>query len=153
MKTKHLLGLIILMAAIPVVQASGEEARSPICQVLPPWILRVYTTDPISPWVASPEVAKSPRYNKPGQACIGNVMFQYKNRWVDKVELIGEFNDWTPERMIKDRSGIWVLVKDLPPGRFRYNYLLDGKKEIRDPWNRSIDEDSRSRGSSIVIVK
>ena len=112
-------------------------------QQLPPWLLPSYTTEEISPWVAPPETAK----------VVGNVMFQYRNRWVDKVELIGDFNDWTPEHMVKDRSGFWVLVKDLPQGRFRYNYLLNDKKEILDPWNKNIDAENRSRGSSIVTIE
>jgi hypothetical protein len=122
-------------------------------RALPPWLLPSYTTEEISPWVAPSDVGRDPRYQRPGQPTVGNVMFQYRNRWVERVELIGEFNDWTPERMIRDRSGIWVLVKDLPPGTYRYNYVINGKKEILDPWNKSIDPDSRAHGSSLVTVK
>jgi hypothetical protein len=122
-------------------------------QALPPWLLPSNTKEEISPWVAPPEIAKDPRYNQPGRPSIGNVMFQYKNRCMENVDVIGDFNDWTPERMLKDRSGIWVLVKDIPPGTFRYNYLLNGKTEIVDPWNKNVDASSRSRGSSVLTVR
>lgn len=122
-----------------------------IPQLMPPWLLPSYTTDDISPWVASSEVTK--RWNQPGHPSVGNVMFQYKNRWAKRVEIIGEFNDWSPEPMIRDRSGIWLCVKDLPVGKFRYNYVIEGTREIRDPWNKNIDPDSRKVGSSLVVVK
>ena len=122
-----------------------------IPQMMPPWLLPAYTTDEISPWVASPQVTQ--RWNQPGRPSVGNVMFQYKNRWAERVEIIGEFNDWAAEQMIKDRSGIWLCVKDLPIGKFRYNYVVDGKTEILDPWNKNIDSNSRQKGSSLVVVK
>lgn len=122
-----------------------------IPQMMPPWLLPAYTTEEISPWVASPEVAQ--KWTQPGHPSVGNVMFQYKSSWVQRVDVIGDFNDWTPERMIRDRSGMWLLVKDLPAGRFKYNYVIDGKKEIKDPWNKNIDPDSRAHGSSVVVVK
>ncbi|HVO32832.1 MAG TPA: hypothetical protein VMU17_02885 [Elusimicrobiota bacterium] len=120
-------------------------------QMMPPWVLPVYTTEEISPWVASRKTAD--KWNEPGRPPVGNVMFQYKNRWAQKVEIIGDFNDWKPERMLRDRSGMWLSVKDLPAGKFRYNFVVDGKKEIKDPWNKNVDPDSRARGSSLVAVQ
>jgi len=120
-------------------------------QLMPPWLLASYSTDPISPWVASIDVQK--KFNEPGEPPVGNVFFQYKNRWVKKVEIIGDFNDWTPQRMIRDRSGVWVSVKDLPAGKFRYNYLIDGHKEIKDPSHKNVDAGSRENGSSLVVIQ
>lgn len=120
-------------------------------QMMPPWLLSAYSTDEISPWVASPETQQ--KYNEPGKPSVGNVFFQYKNRDARRVELIADFNDWTPERMVRDRSGMWVTVKDLPAGKFRYNYVIDGHREILDPWNKNVDPASRAHGSSLVKIQ
>lgn len=104
-------------------------------QLMPPWLLPAYTTEEISPWIAPAEIANRADTKVSG----GNVFFQYKNRWASTVELVGDFNDWTPEKMTRDRSGIWVAVRDLQAGRYRYRYLVDGKKEITDPWNSATE--------------
>lgn len=119
-------------------------------QLMPPWLMSAYSTDAISPWVAAPETQE--KFNEPGKPSLGNVFFQYKNSSAKTVELIADFNDWTPERMIRDRSGMWVAVKDLPAGKFRYNYVVDGKREVLDPWNKNVDRDSRAHGSSLVKI-
>jgi hypothetical protein len=120
-------------------------------QLMPPWLLNSYSTEPISPWIASIRVQQ--KFNEPGQPAVGNVFFQYKNRWAERVEIIADFTDWIPQRMIRDRTGMWVAVKDLPAGKFRYNYVVDGHREILDPWNKNVDPGSRDRGSSLVVIK
>jgi 1,4-alpha-glucan branching enzyme len=80
-------------------------------------------------------------------------MFQYKNRWAKKVELVGDFTGWKPEPMYIDEAHVWIAVKDLAPGEYHYNFLINGKKEIRDPWNRALDPSRRSRGSSTFVVE
>src|SRR2546425_7514131 len=50
--------------------------------------------------------------------------------------LIGDFNRWKPEPMVRDRRGLWMLSKRLPGGtRYRYDFLVD-KRVVADPWNR-----------------
>jgi 1,4-alpha-glucan branching enzyme len=57
--------------------------------------------------------------------------------WADRVNLVGEFNDWdtaaTP--MIRDRThDDWRVTLRLPTGRrYLFRYLLDGR-EWRNEW-------------------
>jgi 1,4-alpha-glucan branching enzyme len=56
--------------------------------------------------------------------------------WVERVNLVGEFNDWdtrsTP--MIREHAGAnWKATVELEPGRrYRFRYLVDGEKWLND---------------------
>jgi 1,4-alpha-glucan branching enzyme len=79
-------------------------------------------------------------------------MFQYKSRTADKVELVGDFNHWKPEPMYLDSAHVWVTVKDLKAGPYHYVFLVNGKREVRDPWNTSFDPSQRAHGVSSFVV-
>ncbi|NCC51177.1 MAG: DUF3459 domain-containing protein [Spartobacteria bacterium] len=57
------------------------------------------------------------------------------------VSLLGSFNEWNPltDPMHCDQTGYWWLIKDLPPGRHRYQYLVDGSILIADPYSMDVD--------------
>ncbi|HET7601044.1 MAG TPA: isoamylase early set domain-containing protein [Gemmatimonadales bacterium] len=52
------------------------------------------------------------------------------------VAVLGDFNDWkagaTPLRRSAE-SGEWVVELRLPPGRYRYTFLVDGRRWVSDP--------------------
>jgi 1,4-alpha-glucan branching enzyme len=58
------------------------------------------------------------------------------NMWAERVNLVGEFNDWdtaaTP--MSRSRSDAnWKVSLDLEAGqRYRFRYLVDGKEWLND---------------------
>ena len=58
------------------------------------------------------------------------------NMWAERVNLVGEFNDWdtaaTP--MSRSRSDAnWKASVDLEAGkRYRFRYLVDGKEWLND---------------------
>ena len=45
-----------------------------------------------------------------------------------------------------------MTVKDLQAGPYHYVYLVNGKREIRDPWNTSFDLSKRAHGVSAFVV-
>jgi 1,4-alpha-glucan branching enzyme len=51
------------------------------------------------------------------------------------VTLVGDFNDWNPAshamRQIPD--GTWWAEVTLPPGRYEYKFLVDGREWWNDP--------------------
>jgi hypothetical protein len=53
-----------------------------------------------------------------------------------EVAVLGDFNDWnagaTPLRR-SAQSGEWVVELRLPPGRYRYTFLVDGRRWVSDP--------------------
>ena len=58
------------------------------------------------------------------------------NIWAERVNLVGEFNDWdtraTP--MSRNRSDAnWKVTLELDTGkRYRFRYLIDGKEWLND---------------------
>ena len=56
--------------------------------------------------------------------------------WADRVNLVGEFNDWdtTATPMFQTRSDAdWQVKVDLKAGlRYRFRYLVDGKEWLND---------------------
>ncbi len=67
------------------------------------------------------------------------------------VQLVGDWNEWggltspgrvvdpAVGRMARDGDGNWTApLPDLPPGRYRYAFLLDGHEWIPDPMNPDV---------------
>ena len=56
--------------------------------------------------------------------------------WVERVNLVGEFNDWdtTSTPMARERADAnWKVTVELEAGwRYRYRYLVDGEKWLND---------------------
>ena len=51
-----------------------------------------------------------------------------------KVEIAGDFNDWTPTRMRKVKDGNFVSIIPLPQGHHEYKFLVNGEW-MTDPDN------------------
>lgn len=70
-----------------------------------------------------------------------------------EVTLVGDFNDWsvsaTPLRQAE--GGVWTVTVPLPPGRYRYSFVVDGKVWRNDPDAASM-EDEFGRPNSVVTV-
>ncbi|MEZ0361493.1 MAG: isoamylase early set domain-containing protein [Hydrogenobacter sp.] len=63
------------------------------------------------------------------------VTFNVRFDGASKVELVGEWNGWTPEVMNKKRDGSFWLMKRLRSGReYRFKYLIDGNAWENDPY-------------------
>lgn len=61
-----------------------------------------------------------------------------------KVELVGDFSAWKPIPLVDpDGDGVWTLVLRLPPGRYEYAFLVDGRWVGQDP---NADEYVRTMG-------
>ena len=45
------------------------------------------------------------------------------------VSLAGTFNDWSLDAtpLNRDAEGTWRLTLDLPPGRYEYKFIINGK--------------------------
>ena len=45
------------------------------------------------------------------------------------IALVGSFNDWDPRAnpMTEQADGTWVAALSLPPGFYRYKFLVDGQ--------------------------
>ena len=65
----------------------------------------------------------------------GTVRFAVKpHSGVAKVKLAGDFTDWAPTMMRKQKDGAFVAVLPVPPGTHEYKFLFDENWAI-DPDN------------------
>ena len=64
------------------------------------------------------------------------VTFLFESTRAKEVILLGDFNDWNPKThpMKSDGSGKWNKTVIMPPGRYEYKFLVDGKW-AEDPRN------------------
>ena len=72
------------------------------------------------------------------------------------VTVVGDFNDWsaaaTPLHQASG-DGMWTVTLPLPPGRYRYGFLVDGTEWVRDPSAPPALEDDFGRPNSVVTVR
>jgi 1,4-alpha-glucan branching enzyme len=74
--------------------------------------------------------------------------------WAERVNLVGEFNDWdtTTTPMTRNRSDAnWKVTVELEQGRrYRFRYLVDGKEWLND-WHAD-DHEENPYGSYDSVV-
>lgn len=70
-----------------------------------------------------------------------------------QVALVGDFNDWNPgANPLEQRGEAWSLTLELPPGRYRYAYLVDGRRWLPDPGLPAADDDFDTPTSVITVA-
>lgn len=79
------------------------------------------------------------------------VMFTIEAPDAERVQLAGDFNNWTLDGSeMEGTGGVWTKVVKLPPGRYRYRYVVDGRWQ-NDPLNAAV-EPNRFGGDDSVLV-
>lgn len=70
------------------------------------------------------------------------------------VALVGDFNDWSlsATRLARQPGdGVWWVTVSLPPGRYRYAFIVDGDSWRSDP-NAPVVEDEFGGSNSVVTI-
>jgi len=83
----------------------------------------------------------------------GGVIFRYYDRGARRVNLVGDFNNWSvrSDPMIdKNGDGQWTLLYTLAPGLYEYKFVIDDKKWIADPRNPQTVPESPSDRIKVV---
>ena len=80
-------------------------------------------------------------------------IFYYKNDGAKNVSLVGDFNFWNPyaNPMHRNKSGLWEVVVDIPPGEYGYRFLVDGIYRT-DPFGMSLVYDRFLKEMSFVKI-
>ena len=82
------------------------------------------------------------------------VVFAAKFDDAKKVLVAGDFNGWqamsTPMR-VSSRPGLWTTTLPLPPGRYRYRLVVDGKW-MTDPNNQYVESNQFGELNNVVEV-
>jgi hypothetical protein len=81
------------------------------------------------------------------------VRFEYHGFSVGTVYCKGEFNGWKPEEMLCDyETSRFYLLKELPPGKYRYRFMVDGEDKYDHFCSSAPDKHSPSGFSNEVRV-
>ena len=70
------------------------------------------------------------------------------------VSVVGDFNQWDPETtpLTRGTSGTWSVTLSLPPGRYRFSFLLDGRTWRADPGRPPVPDPDFQIPTSLVQV-
>ncbi len=70
------------------------------------------------------------------------------------VALAGDFDGWDAARLPLRRGegGLWTLDVTLPPGRYRYAFVVDGRRFVADPSAPPAVGDDFGQPTSVVTV-
>ena len=71
-----------------------------------------------------------------------------------RVSVVGTFNGWNPRAHLlrgPDPSGVWSLSLPLPPGRYRYAFVVDGVRWVTDPNALASEADGFGGHNSVLF--
>ena len=72
-----------------------------------------------------------------------------------QVSLVGDFNDWNPRATPLHSvagGGVWTVTVPLPPGRYRYAFVVDGVRWLADPSAPAATTENFGSPSSAITV-
>lgn len=70
------------------------------------------------------------------------------------VALVGDFSDWDASRFKMERvsnDGAWSVTVPLLPGRYEYQFEVDGKLRVNDPTRPQTSSDFGSANSVVTV--
>ena len=81
------------------------------------------------------------------------VIFSLESPDTKEVILMGDFNEWdaTKHPMKKDNDGIWRKIVMIYPGRYEYQFLVDGKW-LNDPQNEKICQNCYGTYNNYIVI-
>jgi chromosome partitioning protein len=81
------------------------------------------------------------------------VVFSLAAPGAQRVQLCGDFNNWTlQESDMAPSGGVWRTVMKLAPGRYRYRYVVDGVWQS-DPLNQEAEPAPYGGRNSVLVVR
>ena len=96
--------------------------------------------------------ARNDRGPRAPKATPEGVVFAIEAPDAQRVQLVGDFNEWTLEGNEMTPAGrIWTSVVKLHPGRYRYRYVIDGHWQ-HDPLNANVEPAPYGGHNSVFIL-
>lgn len=97
------------------------------------------------------------------EAAGGTATFRLRNPSASTVQVAGDWNNWgkgdaeSGEVLVglmekEEKGGVWSLTVELPPGRYRYRYIIDETRTVLDPGNPRIVEDQIGGKANLLIM-
>jgi len=84
-----------------------------------------------------------------------DVLFSARFEEAKKVLIAGDFNNWSPmatPMQLNGKPGQWWTRLPLPPGRYRYRFIVDGKW-MTDPHNTYVEANQFGELNNVVEVE
>lgn len=72
------------------------------------------------------------------------------------VSLVGDFSDWDASRLKMERvsaDGAWSITLPLTPGRYEYQFEVDGKLRVTDPTRPQASSEFGSANSVVTVER
>ena len=83
----------------------------------------------------------------------GTVRFSFQvENTAKKVHLVGDFNDWKPVSMKKQKDGRYAITVPLNPGTHEYKFVVDGQWRV-DPDNGAWALNPYGTLNSVAVVE
>ncbi len=82
------------------------------------------------------------------------IVFELDAPTAHSVQVLGDFNQWSrnADAMERGADGRWRVTTMLPPGRYVYAFLVDGRRFRSDPVRDAVeDRDFGVTGSELVV--
>lgn len=71
----------------------------------------------------------------------------------DSVCLTADFNGWSSEsHCLQQKGGEWSIQLLLPPGRYRYGFVIDKRDWACDPEALIQEEDGFGKQNSVLVI-
>ena len=83
---------------------------------------------------------------------VGSTRLAIRAQGAQRVEVAGDWNNWTPVLATRADDGMWYSDVRLTPGEHRYAFRLDGKKWVVPEGVASVD-DGFGGWSALVVVR
>jgi hypothetical protein len=81
-----------------------------------------------------------------------SVLFVFTGRH-DSVCLSGDFNGWSSESNCLERKGDqWSVQLVLPPGTYRYGFVIDRREWVCDPEALIREDDGFGKKNSVLVI-
>ncbi len=86
------------------------------------------------------------------------VVVHFRDAAANDVRIAGDFNGWVPDKGVRSliesegRTRVWTKILQLPPGRYRYRYVVDGEWR-EDPDNPDVVADAPGGRNSVLVVR
>ena len=71
------------------------------------------------------------------------------------VQAAGDFNGWNPSRTPLEQApnGAWTVTLPLEPGRYEYQFVVDGERWIGDPFAAEHSDDGFGSHNAVLDVR
>lgn len=91
----------------------------------------------------------------PPRVAKDKILFFFHDDNAAAISLAGDFNDWKPNEieLTKQPNGFWqAQIKILPPGKYRYKFIIDGARWTEDASNGLKEADGFGGFNSILYI-